>query len=460
MRLAIRTIRPAAVCLVLLLVGTQALFADEPAARFLDALRDKGYYDIALEYLEKIKDDPSVPSEFRKRLGFEKAKTLIDQVNQLRDRSERDAQLDKAQKLLQEYAATNSSLVETVRSLSFRSRLLSIRADGYLTEAEATQLTEGEREKLRIKARGYLEESLKTVEEALAAATRLLDPKPGNTEALKISADDPQSRTLVKEIRNIYRVMTVQRPINAEQLADTFPERDPDRTQLLKDAAGLYKRIWEGSFSNSVPGVRACLHAGLCYQKLGNDKEALDFFKQVISRERSASIDALQKEAFAAAGDSWQRTKPYPARSVIAQLEPVIENLSRGETRDPAWLRVKLELGIAKYEMSKIIKKDGGPNAITKAKSVEREAGRLVRDVTRVKNPFRDRARTLLEEWDVPLIESAELADETGEIKSFAAALEVSSDKISRIELLAGEWLRARNKVKSASPQRSRSVGC
>ena len=193
MRLAMKTIRSAAVCLVVLLIGTQGTFADEPAARFLDALRDKGYYDIALEYLEKVKDSPSVPAEFRKRIGFEKAKILIDQVGQVRDRSQRDAQLDMAQELLQKYANDSSSLVETVRSLAFRSRLLTTRADGFLEAAAATQLTEGERQELRLKARGYLEESLGTVNETLATAKRLLDDTPGNKDALK-SARTIQTR--------------------------------------------------------------------------------------------------------------------------------------------------------------------------------------------------------------------------------------------------------------------------
>ena len=448
MRLAMKTIRSATVCLVVLLVGTQGLFADEPAARFLNALRDKGYYDIALEYLDKVKDSPSVPAEFRKRIGFEKASTLIDQVSQLSDRKKIDAKLDLAQKLLGDYATNSGSLVESVRSLSFRSRLLSLRSDVYLNEAKATQLTESEREALREKARDFLKQSLKAAEEALAAATRLLDPSPTNKEALKISADDPQSRELVQEMRNIYRVMTVQRPFTAEKLADTFAGRANERKQFLKYAADLYKRICEGSYSNTLPGIRACLRAGLCYQKLGNDKEALDFFKQLMSRDRSANIDSLQKQAFAAAGDSWENIKPYPARSVIAQLEPVVEKLSRTESRDPDWLRVKLELGIAKYKMSEEVKKSDGP----KSKKVKREAGRLVRDVTRVSNPNRDRARALLEEWNVPLIEPAELEEETGEINSFAAAFEVGNDKISSIELLAGEAVRARDALKSAPP--------
>ena len=356
MRLAMTTIRSAAVCLIMVLVGTQGLYADEPAERFLNALRDKGYYDIALEYLDKVKNNPSVPSDFLQRISYEKAVTLIDQVAQLADREKIDVQLDTAQKLLAEYAANNSSLVETTRSLSFRSRLLSMRAGVYLKDAEATQLTESERQKLWTKARGYLEESLKTADNALETATRLLDTDPKNTEALKISADNPQSRQLVNEIRSIYRGMKVQRPFSVEQLAGTFSELDQQRTQLLNDAAAEYKTICEGSYSNTVPGVRACLRAGLCYQQLGNDEEALDFFKQLISRDRSPAIDSLQKQAFAAAGDSWGKIKPYPARSVISQLEPVVDQLSRSESRDPTWLRVKLELGIAKYEMAKIVK--------------------------------------------------------------------------------------------------------
>lgn len=447
MRLAVKTFRWVTICLVACLVGTQGLSADEPAARFLNALRDKGYYDIALEYLEKAKVDPNVNEQFRKRIKYEKAIVLIDQVGQLSEREKIDLQLDTAQKLLQDYAANNSSLVETSRTLSFRSRLLSMRADVYLNEAKADQLTEGERQKLRGKARGYLEESLEAVTNALVSLKPLLDSSPSNKDALKISADDPQSRELVKEMRNIYRVMTVQRPFNAEQLASTFPERSPERKQLLTDAADLYKRICEGSYANTIPGVRASLRAGLCYQQLGLQKEALKFFMQVISRERAPAIDSLQKKAFAAAGDSWQKIKPYPARLVISQLEPVVESLSRSESRDPAWLRVKLELGIAKYELSKAVKETDG---VTKAKKVAREAGRLVRDVTRVNSPSRERARALLEEWNVPLIEPADLEKETQTVNSFATAFEAGSDAIANIEVLYGEWIRARAAAEAA----------
>ena len=34
--------------------------AEEPAERFLEALRENGYYDIALDYLEAISDSPAL----------------------------------------------------------------------------------------------------------------------------------------------------------------------------------------------------------------------------------------------------------------------------------------------------------------------------------------------------------------------------------------------------------------
>ena len=459
MRLAVNILRSATICWVVVVIGVQSLVADEPAARFVNALREKGYYDIALEYLDKAKNNPNVSEGYRKRIKFEKATIIVDQIGQLSDRKQIDVQLDTAQRLLKEYAANNNSQgasesaqekvrkgVENARTLSFRSRLLTLRADVCLRDADAAQLTEGEREKIRKEARGYLEESLESVGGALQAGKELLDPK--SKGGIKISQKNPQTE-LRKEMKSIYSVMAVQKPFNAERIANTFPERSPERKSLLESAISKYKEVIGSKLANTVPGVRASLRAGLCSQQLGKHDDALDFFKQVMFRQRSTVIDSLQKQAFAAATDSWQASKEYPISSVISQLEPLVEKLTRAEKRDPDWLRVMMELGVAKHKLSQNIKKEGD---VPKSKKVLREAGRLVREVTRVKNPHRDRAKKLLEKWDVPLIESADVDEGPKEIKSFADAIEVGRDEMSSIELLANELLQARAKLKAAPP--------
>ena len=457
MRLSVNTLRSATICWVVLLIGAQSLVADEPAARFVNALREKGYYDIALEYLDKAKNNPNVAEDYRKRIKFEIAVVLVEQVGQISDRKKVDVKLDTAQRLLKEYAASNVSKAgsesarekvhknaEKARTLSFRSRLLSMRADVLLRDADAEQLTEGEREEIRKDARKYLEESLDSVQGALAAGKELLDPK--SKGGIKISKENPQTE-LRKEMRSIYSIMAVQKPFTAERMASTFPERSTNRLNLLESAIGKYKEVIDSRLFKTVPGVRACLRAGLCSQQLGKHDDALDFFKQVMFLPRSTLIDPLQKQALAAATDSWQKSKEYPTRSVISQLEPVVEKLTRTEKRDPDWLRVIMELGVAKYKLSKTIKKEGDS---AKSKKVLKEAGRLVREVTKVKNPHRDRAKKLLEKWDVPLIESADLKEESKEIKSFADAFEIGKDEMSNIELLASELFQARATLKAA----------
>ena len=444
MRLAANTLRLGAISWLVLLVGAQSLVADEPAARFLNALREKGYYDIALEYLDKANSNPNISKDFLKRIKFEKATTLIDQVGQLRDRKKIDAQLDTAQRLLKEYAANNKSLVENVRTLRYRSSLLSARADVYLRDADAKQLTEGERKKIRKQARGYLEESLASANGAVEAGERLLDRT--SKDGIKRKAGDSEALELIKEMRVIYSEMSLQRPLCAERIADTFSTRSDDRTRLLNDAIRKYEEIIESKLV-FVFKIRASLRAGLCAQKLDKHEDALDFFKQVMFLDRSAAIDSLQKQAFAAAADSWQESKEYPTRSVISQLKPVVEKLTRAEKRDPDWLRVIMELGIAKYEMSKSIKKAGD---VVESKKVAREAGRLLREVTRAKSPHRDRAKKLLKEWNVPLTGSIDVVEEEPkEIKSFADAAEVGNDKMPNIELLVGELFQARAELKA-----------
>ena len=444
MRLAVNTLRSATICWVVLLIGAQSLVADEPAARFVNALREKGYYDIALEYLEKAKNNPNVAEDYRKRIKFEKAAVLVDQVGQISDRKKIATQLDTAQRLLKEYAANNQSLIENARTLQFRSRLLSTRADVYLREADAKQLTEGEREKIRKQARDYLVESLDSANGAFEAGERLLDRK--SKDGIKIKAGDSEAIELVREMRAIYSEMSLQRPFCAERMAHTFPVRSNNRKSLLNDAKRKYEQVIESKLP-FIFQVRASLRAGLCAQQLGEHEDALDFFKQVMFQQRSAAINSLQKQAFAAATDSWQQSKEYPTRSVISQLEPVVENLTRTEKRDSDWLRVILELGVAKYELSKTVKKEGDS---VKSKKVLREAGRLVREVTKVKSPHRDRAKKLLEKWDVPLIESADVEEESKEIKSFADAFEIGNDEMSNIELLANELFQARATLKAA----------
>src|SRR5688500_1795458 len=52
--------------------------AAEPAGQFLDALRERHYFDVALDYLEQMAASPLAPIEFKEALVYEKGITLIE----------------------------------------------------------------------------------------------------------------------------------------------------------------------------------------------------------------------------------------------------------------------------------------------------------------------------------------------------------------------------------------------
>ena len=77
--------------------------AEEPVERFLDALKESGFYDVAYEYLNTAEKSDRIPVQMRKRIAFEKASVLIDGIDQVRDSKKRDTNLDLSQSLLNNF---------------------------------------------------------------------------------------------------------------------------------------------------------------------------------------------------------------------------------------------------------------------------------------------------------------------------------------------------------------------
>ena len=69
----------------------------EPAAEFLEGLRDRGYHELALHYLGQMKSNPLVPPDIKQTVLYEQGLTLIAKSRVERDSKKREALLDEAQ---------------------------------------------------------------------------------------------------------------------------------------------------------------------------------------------------------------------------------------------------------------------------------------------------------------------------------------------------------------------------
>src|SRR5262245_46186982 len=91
--------------LIAVLSVTRDAFSAEPAREFLNELRNNNLYDIAVEYIDRMKDSPLVPAEFKETLTYERGVTLVKGAHFVKDANLREKQLDEAQVVLKDFIA-------------------------------------------------------------------------------------------------------------------------------------------------------------------------------------------------------------------------------------------------------------------------------------------------------------------------------------------------------------------
>jgi len=121
-------------CLGFLFVYSDAK-ADEPAGKFLQALRERGYYDVAIHYLDGVGQSGTVSDAFKKKVTFEKATVLIESVRSIRNADDQALRLDEADKLLTQYASSVTEPIEATEVLKIQSNVRYFRGRNYLTQA-------------------------------------------------------------------------------------------------------------------------------------------------------------------------------------------------------------------------------------------------------------------------------------------------------------------------------------
>jgi tetratricopeptide (TPR) repeat protein len=419
--------------------------AEEPARQFLDALRDRGYYDVAIDYLSQVEKSDLVNAEFKKELPFEKAITLIRSTTNLRDKDKIDGRLDQAQKLLTAYASQNKSLKVSAKTLRFKGNLLYLRSNSYVRQAQSDRLTAGEKKALLDKAREFLTQSLQSYEQAKTQIQRLIDPN--SDDAIILDAQDPSTKRDRDSFRNLYTDVRVALPMVAEKLGDTYPEGNPQRKKQLEKAAKEYTDVYN-SYRRFLSGLKACVYAARCNRKLGKYKPALVLLNDILELGDNTALKPLKLEAYVLAADCWNEMKPYPYTEIIKRLDPAVKVLNRIEVKNPNWLRVQMELAKAKYAAAEAIQKKGGPKAGVNSRSMKQSAARVLRNVARSPGELRDKAREMLAEWKVPLTETADPNEKPPE--SFVDARQKGKDLIGEIEMVLAESNTLKKQIKAA----------
>ena len=402
----------ALLALPLMLAFASSLPAAEEAEKFLNGLRERGYYDTAAEYLDHIKDSPLVSAEFKKNIPYEQGATLVNAARVTGDPRLRAELFEQASAQLEFFAQSNPGTLLAAKANQQLANVLVERSRTVMRKADSPSQS-GDKEALRAEARGYLEDA-----EKMFALTENF-----YNEALKkfptvIEQSDPMFDT-----RQDYRGELVQSKLLVATViyekAKTYDPKAEEFTTLMTDSADKYGDMYE-KYRNYLAGLYAGLYQGRCYQEMGDYDKALPLYEDLVMQPDTApEFRTLISMAFTKMTECWIATKKYS--EAIDRAGEWLSKARGAEDREPQWLALKYQVALA-MELKAETLEDAGQK-----RNLLREARALVKDAQRYPNDFEAEAKELYARLGAG---GGEEADPT----TFDAAFEAAREAIGMMQ--------------------------
>lgn len=391
---------------------TANVHAEEPIEQFLSALQAKGYFDVAIDYIDRMADSTLAPNSFKQEVGYRRGMVLVNSARATRNSATRRANLDRAQKELEQFINQHPDHPSAAMARVQMGNILVERARELVQQADQEQEN---RDALYQKASGVFSQAydaLKTSKEELAARY-----------ASMAQSKDPAVRSLraqyVQNYLAIARVLFEQ--------AETLKGDEERYKAKLTEAAKAFEEVAQKYRSYSA-GVYALLYEGECYQLMGDHKRALSFFKELLeNQDNSTGVRRLKSQALARSIESWltEDRDNGPDRSINAAEEWLKQ--SRGnEQEDPAWLDLRLQLARAYRQKSQAVSGKAASRA-------EGDARKIARELARRSSPVQKEAQELLVALGVG--DQKEGGSPIEEPQDFEAAREVARKSLDAMKL-------------------------
>lgn len=319
---------------------------EEPAARFLELLRENGHFDLAKDYLERMEKNPAVPPEFRSAILYEQGLTMMAVSRSETDFAKRQARLDEAQKKFQEFLVAQKNHDLAPRAKTELANVLVERARVKLAEAKRAKDV-STKPALMKEARAFFDESLQQfiaseeeIRKKLESLPKVLDPQ---KDAKRIAYRD--------ELRADYvKVQMVQAVIMYETASTAVDKKEKD--ELLKRAADAYGEIHK-KYRRLLAGLYARLQQGRCYEEMGGEKnitEALSYYTELLDQPKEPDpFRVLRTKTMLQAMQCWlsDDVKEKKLDVAITAADPWVKEIRPNENKDEDWLKLHYELARA-----------------------------------------------------------------------------------------------------------------
>jgi tetratricopeptide (TPR) repeat protein len=413
-----------------LCLSVSPLVGVERSKDFVDGLRapERGFHDVALDYLEAMRTSPLADKAFRETIDYEVGVTLLE-ASRLLPTAEREKELDKARRFLRKFLLEHPQHpLETAANRQLAHVLIE-RGNIKKELTGQPDRTSTERQSLVHEARSLFEEARKSLSVVDAQLNRTqkafgkLDPSDmaGSAERNRVRSEIILTRFALAKM--LYEIAHTYNPDSKE-----FQETLSEAASMFGQCYWKYER-WMGSYAFRLEEAR-------CYKELGDCAKALAILDE-LSTSRSYDEEAHRRVRTAATSLALQTySVPRQKRSREAwnAYERWENNVEQPGEADKDTAAVKYFAAQAALELARTIDKRDAGQVKQRAEYVRR-AKALLSFVANFPGEYALKARLALAD---PLLTVGEIRVETP--KDFGNARErakLAWDKLQQGDLTA-----------------------
>lgn len=405
--------------ILVLLAGHGSVRASAPARAFLEGLRERGYYDMAIEYLEQMKTSPLAPVDFKETLLYELGTTLIQSSRDQRDIQIRQAQLQEAAEALQQFIGM---MPDHPLVTSANSQLGNLKVERARIKVEQSKQPKANTQALLSDAAEIYLDAYQVFEQAQIELR----------ERLTRMTNIPEKDTRAIELRDVLRTDFLQAQLLAaavkEEMADTKKPGSEEYKKLVTEAAEQYGQIYE-KYRTRLAGLYAKMYQGRCSQKLGNHKDALSYFGELLEQpDNPEEFRTLKTRTLLLAKDSWQASGLNA--EAVKRLGAWVDGARPNETREPEWLELRLALARAQWALAQDLRAANPKDP--QIRRQESEARKNAQFVTRTSGNLQQEARKFLGQIGIEISEASE-----DDPRTFDEARQLGRDALDSMQTAA-----------------------
>lgn len=401
-------------------LGSAPAFAQIDPRRvdeFLQAARERGFYDAAEYYLEKLAADANVSADLKAGLPFRRAQVLFEKTKTLNNIEELKKSWGEAVEIANQHVANSKDLDQKLQAIQLIAQVHAGLAEFQRRQAKLPWERLSESATHAEEAR---KELLKTVEAHTKGSDLLLEElreaKKSTDAARRATFDDNTNRFL----NHLVSKMMYQDRLSMTYLKSS-PEYQPLMEKLAKENAeyaAKYKIRAPFDSYFQMYRVKALL-------QLGKWQEAAPVIDDTLLLDASYYAP-LKREMVLLGNDLWFREQPYKIELALAQLEKIAKDLTDEDMHTDIAQRIMLALAKAHHQRTIFTEalEVPTPEQRTAGNVSTRRRAEIARQLSRFSTPIADEARELLKEWGVRgSVENVKEVTTFGEAKQ--AALEV-----------------------------------